>query len=369
MSRDHLDQELSRALARRAAVGEREFDAQDLARFARGLRLELCRAVLTESGARLVAWQASDDHDELVLHVTALWTRRTVRVRIAARPVDQRALDRLAARIRAAGDAEGLMIAAHGLSEACRPGAIVRLVEPDELIERLRRSPWIAWPGRKPELVARFTSAQQLAQATASVDVVGIRWLPTLALDELPAEIADVQEAPQTVLERLAFRVLTTSLRFRGERLAASAHAARLPDAVLRWPAGNTAHDAALLASVAAADGYTMDAGDEQRLEAAIDAARNAAFGAAHELSFLIVLSSDFPGPRGRGHPYHARAEALAQRAGIMLVYLRAVDLARLAVTVEGSEMTPAAREALPWSEVLSLGVPRFEDLQRLLRS
>lgn len=262
------------------------------------------------------------------------------------------------------------MIAAHGLSEPCMPHAIVRLVEPDELIERLQRSAWIAWPGRKPELAfARVTGAQELTQAAGSVDVVGISWLPRLALNELPAEISDVGEAPQAVLERLAFRVLTTVFRFGGERFAASARDARLPDTVLRWPAGNAVRDAALLACVAAADGYTMNADDEQLLQAATDAARDAAIEADGELSFLIVLSSGFPGPRGRRHPYHARAEALAQRAGIMLVYLRAVDLARLAVSVEGSEMTPAAREALPWSEILSFGIPRFEDLQRLLRS
>lgn len=370
MSRDHLDQELSRALARRAAVDARRFEAEDLARFGRALRRQLCEAILIESGARLVDSQESDAHDELVLHVTPLWTRRTVRVRIAARPVDQRALDRLAARVRAAGDAEGMMIAAHGLSEECMPHPMVRLVEPDELIERLQRSAWIAWPGRKPELAfARVTAAPELTQAAASVHVIGISWLPTLALDELPAEIADVDEAPQNVLERLAFRVLTSVFRFGGERFAASARDPRLPEAVLRWPAGNSVRDAALLACVASPDGYTMNTDDEQRLEAGIDAARDAAISADRDLSFLVVLSSGFPGPRGRRHPYHARAEALAQRAGIMLVYLRAVDLARLAVAVEGSEMRPAAREALPWSEILSFGIPRFEDLERLLRS
>ena len=79
------------------------------------------------------------------------------------------------------------------------------------------------------------------------------------------------------------------------------------------------------------------------------------------------MLSSEFPGPRGRRHPHALRAQALAQNAGVMLVYLRAVDLARLAIIVEGSEMSPAAREALPWSEVLSAGNLRFEDLERLL--
>lgn len=370
MPPDDLDRQLSRALARRAMAPPREFDAQDLARFDRGLRRKLCEAILTESGARLVDSRSSPAHDELLLHVTPLWVRRTARVRIAARPLDQRALDRLAARVRAAGDVEGVMIAAHGLDGTCAPDALVRLIEPDELIARLRRSALIAWPGRKPELAFdRLPGSRQLTQPLITLDAVGIGWLPTLALGALPADICEIEQAPQEVLEHLAFRLLTSVFRFGGERLAGSQRASpRAPDALLHWPAGNPARDAALVASVAAQDGYAMDGEDELLLGTCVEAVRARATEAGCELAFLIVLSSDFPGPRGRRHPYHPRAEALAHGAGVRLVYLRAVDLARLAVAVEGSEMAPGAREALPWSQVLSAGVVRFEDLERLLK-
>ncbi|MDP8967152.1 MAG: hypothetical protein M3N04_00975 [Actinomycetota bacterium] len=372
MSPDDLDQQLSRALARRPPPPPpREFDAHDLARFDRGLRRKFCEAILTESGARLVDARSSAAHDELLLHVTPLWVRRTLRVRIAARPLDQRALDRLAARVRAAGDVEGVMIAAHGLDGTCTPDRVVRLVEPDELIARLRRSALIAWPGRKPELAfERLPGSRQLTQPVTTLDAVGIRWLPMLALGALPAEICDLDQAPQQVLERVAFRLLTSVFRFGGERLSASQRAsARAPDAVLRWPAGNPVRDAALVACVAAPEGYAMDDDDELLLGACVEAARERAVDAGCEPAFVIVLSSDFPGPRGRRHPYHPRAEALARGAGVRLVYVRAVDLARLAVAVEGSEMPPAVRDALPWSQVLSAGVLRFEDLERLLES
>ncbi len=364
-----MSQELSRALAGRASTPPREFDAHDLARFDRGLRRKLCQAILTQSGACVADWRTCPDHDELLLHVTPLLTPRTVRVRVAARPVDQRTLDRLAARVRAAGDAEGVMIAAHGLDGTCTPDAVVRLIEPDELIARLRRSPLIAWPGRKPELAfERLPGRLALTQAAATLDAVGIGWLPTLALDELPAAICDVHEAPQDVFDRMTFRLLTSVLRFGGARLAASQRGARLPGAMLHWPARNPIRDAALVACVAAEDGFQMGADDELRLGACVEAARDGAVEAGCELAFLIVVASEFPGPRGRRHPYHPRAEALAQRAGVTLVYLRAVDLARLAMAVEGSDMSPAAREALPWSEVLSAGILRFEDLEALLQ-
>lgn len=370
MAPDDLDQELSRALARRASPPPRGFEAQDLARLDRGLRRKLCESVLTEFGARLIESRTSAAHDELVLRVTPLWTSRTVRVRIAALPVDQRALDRLAARVRAAGDVEGTMIAAHGLSGACTPDAVVRLIEPEELIARLQRSALIAWPGRKPELAfEHLAGPRRLTQAAAMVDVVGIRWLPTLALDELPAEISDAGDAPQDVLGQITFRLLTSVFRFGGERFAASQGGAPLAHALLHWPAGNPMRDAALVVPVAAADGYVMDADDELRLGACVEAARHGAIAPGDELAFLIVLASGFPGPRGGRHPYRRRAQALAQRAGVTLVYLRVADLARLAVAVEGSEMSPAARERLPWSEVLSVGMIGFEDLEQLLES
>ena len=370
MPSDHLHQELLRALARPTPRPPRRFDADDLARLDRGLRRKLCLAILTESGARVVSLHAPAAYDELVLQTTPLWDPRTVRVRIAARPVDQPALDRLAARVREACDVEGVMIAAHGVDEACVPDVAVRVIGPDELIARLQRSAVIAWPGRKPELAfERLPDRRALTQDAGTLDRVGIRWLPALALDELPPEVADLGEAPQDLLERTAFRLLTSVLRFGGERFRRSRRAAGVPGAVLRWPAGNPLRDAAIVECVAAAEGYVMDADDELRFAAHVEALRDAVGQSGHDIAFVIVIASDFPGPRGARHPYRRRAESLAQRAGVTLVYLRAVDLARLAVAVEGSELGPAAREALPWSEVLSTGIVGFEDLERLLEA
>lgn len=325
---------------------------------------------MTEAGARLVDFRAPAAHDELLLRVTPLWTRRTVRVRIAARPVDQPALDRLAVRVSEAGDVEGVMIAAHGLDEPCVPHGVVRLIEPEELIARLQRSALIAWPGRKPELAfERSAVARQLTRGATTLDPVAIRWLPVLALDELPAEIADLGEAPQDVLERTAFRLLTSVFRFGGERFRESQRGTGAPDAVLHWPAGSAVRDAAIVECIAAAGGYAMDADDELRFAAYVEALRDGVAEAGCEIAFLIVISSDFPGPRGGRHPFRRRAESLAQRVGVTLVYVRAVDLARLAVAVEASELPLAAREALPWSQILSAGMLRFEDLERLLQT
>ena len=92
-----------------------------LANLDRGERRKLCQALVTEGGVDALNSRAQTAHDELVLHVAPLETRRTVHVRTAAREVDQAALDRLADRVAEASDAEGMMIAAHGIVTARCP--------------------------------------------------------------------------------------------------------------------------------------------------------------------------------------------------------------------------------------------------------
>jgi hypothetical protein len=361
------DDEL-RPPSRRATQAQRRFGPDELASLDRGERRKLCHALLTEGGEQVVEFQAPAAHDELVLQVAPLWTRRTVRVRIAAREVDQAALDRLAERVAEANDAEGMMITAHGIDEGALPDVKVRVVEPTELIARLERSALIAWPNGMPELsYQRLGMRRTLTADAVLLDPVGIRWLPTLALNELPPDIVDLGKAPQDLLERMTFRLFTASLRFGGKRLGESERGQRLPDSLLTWPADSPVRHAAVVDCKAAGDGYTMTADHELRLAGYVDGARESVEATGHELRYIVVVSSEFPGSEGSRHPYRARNHALRERAGVTLVYLRAVDLARLALAIEASEMGPAAREALHWSDIFDRGLLGFEDLEELL--
>jgi hypothetical protein len=194
------------------------------------------------------------------------------------------------------------------------------------------------------------------------LDPVGIRWLPTLALNELPPEIAGLGHAPQDLLERMTFRLLTLALRFGGERLGEAQRGHRLPDAVLRWDRGK----AALLDCKAARDGYVMDADHELRFANYANALSEQLQAAGAALHYIVVVSSEFPGNVAR-HPHVARAASLRERAGVDLVYLRALDLARLALAVEASELSPAEREALGWASAFDRGLVTFSDLEALL--
>lgn len=163
-----------------------------------------------------------------MLESPVLWRPRRVRVRIADRPVDAAALQRLSEAVRSAGDAEGIMIAALGGVPPSPVPSDVMLVQPSELIARLERSASVAWPDRTPQpAYDRMQTQRDLERDAYLLDPVGLRWLPSLALHELPTELASANIAPEDLFERVAFRLMTSALRFGGEGFGEAARGQR----------------------------------------------------------------------------------------------------------------------------------------------
>jgi hypothetical protein len=339
--------------------------AGDLGELPRAQRRQLCQILFTEMGARVIEFNSPAGYDELVLETPLLWRARHVRVRIATRPVVQRDVERLAARMAQAGDADGLLIAPLGIADDAVVPATMRLITADELIARIERSPSIAWvDGRPAPAYERADALRALEREAAFVDPVGFRWLPVLALNECPRELLATSASPQDLFERVAFRVLTQTFRFGGKRYGEAARGKRLADSVITWTAGGTGRAAALLDCKAAASGYTMEADHVLRFERYVTDARERLAEADIDLRFIVVLSSLFSGAAGRRHPFHGRARELRERASVALAYVRAIDLARLAVRVEAAEVEPAVREAVDWTDVFSRGLVTADDLE-----
>jgi hypothetical protein len=355
---------------RRALVTQprRRFRPDDLAALSRDDRRKLMQVLLTEGGARVVEVHRPAGYDELVLQVTPLWHPRRVRVRIATRRVEQADIDRLAEAVATAGDAEGLSLAGVGHADGLRLPADLALVGADELVARLERSALVAWPQRRPvPAYDRVASQRALERDAALLDPVGLRWLPVLALNELPADLADRDLAPQDLLERMTFRVFSGTLRFGGRRYGESARGQRLPDAVLRWPAGAQRRLAALLDCKASAAGYTMESDHFLRFADYVETLRSEIEEGGDELRYMVVVSSDYAGGSGGSHPFHNRARTLHDRTGLRLVYLRALDLARAGAAVEGRSLQPTQREALDWEGAFDQGLVTAEHIDAML--
>jgi hypothetical protein len=353
---------------RRATQPQRQFRPDELAGTPRAQRRKLCHVLLTETGSRVVEYHNPAAYDELLLEVLPLWRQRRVRVRIAARAVEQNDVDRLAERVRQAGDADGLLIAPLGVAEGVTAPARVAIVEPEELITRLERSAQIVWPDRLPTpAYDRVGTLRRLESDAALLDPVGIRWLPTLALNELPVELFSQRVSPQDLLERMAFRLLTATFRFGGERHGEAARGERLPDSTLTWPAAAEERLAALVDCKAASEGYTMSSDHLLRFVGYVEAARPEFEAAGYDLRYLVVVSSDFSGRTDDRHPFHGRAAELRERARVELSYVRAVDLARLAAIIEGRELSPLQREQLDWRTALDHGLVTAEHLEAMV--
>lgn len=351
---------------RRATQSQRRFSPADLAALDRAQRRKLMQLLLTEAGSRVVDFQAPAAYDELVLESRPLWRSRRVRVRVADRPVDQADVDRLAEVVAASGDAEAVLLACVGMAHSIQVPAPVMLVGPDELIARMERCAVIAWPDRRPvPAYDRLTVQRDLDRDAFLLDPVGLRWLPSLALNELPAELAGRDLVPDAVFERMAFRLLTGALRFGGVRYGEASRGQRLPDAVLTWPEATRL--VALMDCKATADGYTMDSDVYLRFTGYVSALRDELETNGAQLRYLIVLSSSFAGTPGTRHPFHSRAAALLKDTGLTLVYLRAEDLARTATMIESRGLSPAQREALDWATAFDHGMVDGTHLDAML--
>jgi hypothetical protein len=347
---------------------QRRFGVEELAALPRDDRRKLVQVLLQERGARIVEFQTQATHDELVAELSPLWHRSTIRIRIACQSVDQTALDRLATRVQEAGDTEGVIITPFGMTAGASPAPAVNVVSAHEFLARLERSALVSWNGGLPAPSYEMLASQQgLNREAALLDPIGLRWLPTLSLNELPPDLADVEIAPDKLFERVAFRLMTSSLRFGGERSGESTPGQRVPDATLLWPAASSAKLAALFDAKAAGDGYTMTGDHLLRFCSYVETLKPTVDATGYELAYLIVLSSSFPGGDGDQHPFHGRARELATKVGVKLVYMRAIDLARLAVSVEARGLSPTVRELLPWAQVFDQGLVRERALAQLL--
>lgn len=350
----------------RVTQPQRRFSPADLATLSRAERRKLVQLLLTESGSRVVDFQAPTSYDELVLETRPLWRPRRVRVRIADRPVDRDSVDRLAGAVAANGDAEGLMLAVLGFDGEVVAPPSVMILGPDDLIARMERCAVIAWPDRRPvPAYDRLSVQRDLNRDAFLLDPVGLRWLPSLALNELPADLLGRDLAPDALFERMAFRLLTSTLRFGGQRYGESARGQRLPDAVLSWP--GTSPVVALLDCKATADGYTMDSDHFLRFTGYITNLRSEIEACGGELRYLIVLSSSFAGTPGARHPFHQRAAALLDDTGVRLVYLRAEDLARVATLIESRGLSPSGRDELSWATAFENGLIESAHLDTML--
>jgi hypothetical protein len=353
---------------RRATQPQRRFGPSELAELSRAQRRKLCQVLLTETGARVVEYQRPASYDELVLELTPLWRPRRLRVRIATRPVTQSDVDRLAERVAEAMDADGMLFAPLALDATVEVPERIALIEPPELVARLERSPLVAWPDRKPvPAYERIAAMRSLERDAALLDPLGLRWLPSLALNELPPEVTAHDVAPQDLFERVAFRLLTATFRFGGQRHGEASRGERLPDSLVTWPAGAPRRLAGLVDCKASADGYVMDSDQMLRFQGYVERARTPLEERGFGLDYLIVLSSAFPGRAGRRHPFYGRARELSRTVGVKLVYVTAVDLARLGLRVEGQGLDPQTREAFDWPTALDNGLVTADHLDAML--
>lgn len=340
---------------------QRNFGAQELATLDRNELRRLCHALLLSQGVTVGGFRSFPDYDEFVVSSEYLWaTRRTV-VRIYESEVDSSAVCDLRSLLVDDDASDGLIVCPKGSAPGIVPSANVAVLGPNELAAQIERSPLAEWVDGKPSLAgSRLDAALTLPEAASLVDPAGIGWLPALALNELPIGLDHTDLQPQDVLEQKAFRILTSLLRFGGQRYGEARRGERLPDAVLWWQTGTGS--AAMLDCKAASGGYQMAADHLLRFEKYHELLSPELAGAGRSFSYLVILSSHFPGTAGR-HSFFGRQEELEERTGMKLVYMRASDLAWFAYDLEARGVQPDVRDAMPWSEVFDRGVVELDHL------
>jgi hypothetical protein len=85
-------------------------------------------------------------------------------------------------------------------------------------------------------------------------------------------------------------------------------------------------------------------------------------------LQYLIVVSSHFPGGSGRAsHPFEARAQAVMERTGLHLCYVKASDLAWVAAQLAVADTSIERREAIDWHALLRAGLVEDDQWSALI--
>lgn len=326
----------------------------------RGLEREdvrkLCHGLLLAEGAGVDDYRSTADMDEFAVTVPGLWHMHRVLVRIYYRPICQEEIDDTHAFAAATGAVESVVLPAHGsdgLDLTMIPA--VTVVSAEEIAERITRSALARWEADRPSIATDRLDLVLRLSSTALLDPVGIEWLPSLALNEVPPSLVEYAIEPQDLLERKAFRLLTSTFRFRGVRYGEATRGRRLPDAVLDWPDDSVT--SALLDCKAASSGYAMEADHFLRFVNYWETLAPQLEEHGRSLRYLIVLSSFFRGQEGDRHPFWNRAEQVADKTGLKLAYVTASDLAWTAAQMERADLPLHSRAEFDWHGVLHNGL------------
>lgn len=343
---------------------QRGFGPEQLAGLGREEVRKLCHALLLAEGAAVDDYRSQTDFDEFTVSTPGLWHTRRLIVRIYHRIVEQSDLDDTHAFAMATGAVEALVLpTVHGDSIKAPPGVVV--IPPAATSDRITASSLARWVQERPSVaVDRLELTLQLASTTL-LDPVGIQWLPSLALNELPSALADTQVEPQDLLERKTFRLLTATFRFGGVRYGESARGKALPDSVLHWPDGSGV--AVMVDCKAASSGYTMTSDHLLRFVNYWETLAPELTDEGLDLQYLLVVSSYFPGADGDRHPFNNRLQQLGEKTGLNLAYVMASDLAWLAAETEALDVPLADRARIDWHSVLQKGLVTSEHLTNAL--
>jgi hypothetical protein len=326
---------------------------------------QLCQVLLAERGLRAQRAQPRAELDDLYLSAPAIWRARPSRVRLIYRPLRSDDVRELAEVARADALAEAVLIEGSAGEHALPDDPAVEVIRAAEFVELVRASALVEWEGGLPRpALERLALAYDLREIAVALDPVGLRWLPTLALNRVPHEL-DGHGTAADLFEAITFRLLTTALRLGGRRLGAERRGQRVPDAVIYWREEG-AQRAALVDCKAAQYGYSMDIGDQRALVEYFKSLRASEAEVDRDLAHVVVVSSDFEGGPGEQHPYHSRARAFDVEAGARLSYLRATDLVQLLIAVERDRADPEQREAISWGALFDKGMPSSAEVARM---
>lgn len=346
----------SRGSRDRRPGGTRNFDVDRLGQLKPELLRQLVHVLIRE---RAIEIQSVVQRHELVdFHVTsaALLRDKPSRIRLLLRISTDADVEELTALASSELLADALLI-------ETRPGDLgastdaVHVLSAGRLVELVTTSPLFSWNGGLPQIDFRRAGEMlDIAARAEAADPLGIKWLATLALNRTPVELASADTEPERLLERVAFRLLTTVFRFGGERLGEAASGERAPDAVLVWPCRSPNRASALLDCKAAGAGYNMSVDDERALVEYVGGFREPAEREGHAMGYVIILSAEFEGD------FYRRQRAFKE-AGVELVYLRAADLARFALEIETLGLSPTQRELIDWARAFATGTPTLAEL------
>lgn len=341
---------------------QRGFGASQLQELPRDDVRKLCHGLLLAGSASVTDFRSTAEFDEFALEANGFWRAHRMLFRIYHRPVGQSDVDDARSFAEATGALESLVLPVHGGTDLFVEPPVA-IISADEIAERITSSTLVRWDEELPSVATDRVELMLRLANTALVDPVGIQWLPSLALNEVPTSLVEHCVEPQDLFERKAFRLLTSTFLFRGVRHGESERGKRLPDAVLDWPDGSPT--SALLDCKSASSGYRMSADDVLRFIGYWENLSPSIQDEGQVLRYFIVLSSYFGGIPGDRHPYWSRAEEIQEKTGLQLVYLTASDLAWAAARLEIADVPLQKRRQLNWDRLLKKGLvndEHFED-------